>query len=296
MDTVSYDRRGVGPPVVLLHGIGSSRRAFDPIVDLLAQHHDVISVDLPGFGSSDLVPGVDPTPYGYAAWLDVFLGDLGVARPHVVGNSLGGAIALEMGRQGSAGQVTAFSPIGFWRAPGQALSITLIAALHVTARFSGRALRTALRSDRIRRPLVATVYGRPERVDAALALSDAASIASAPAFSRALRGFTRYSFDSGDLGELESMPVTIAWGARDVVLPRRTQSRRARTLVPRARSFELPGCGHVPFNDDPGLCADLVLGGLGGGGEDHTNDGPAGAVLLPLDLPCVIEDRLELRD
>jgi pimeloyl-ACP methyl ester carboxylesterase len=258
MPHLSYDRRGVGPPVVLLHGIGSSWQAFDPIINLLAARHDVLSVDLPGFGSSDLVPGLDPTPQGYAGWVAELLGELGIERPHVVGNSLGGAIALELGRQGSAGRVTAFSPIGFWRPPGQAWSIALIGAMHAIARFGGPLLRLALGSEALRRPLVATVYGKPGRVDAARALADATSIATGPGFGRTLRAFARYSFDSVNLGSLDTTPVTVAWGTRDVVLPHRTQSRRARALLPGARHVDLPRCGHVPFSDAADLCADVI--------------------------------------
>jgi pimeloyl-ACP methyl ester carboxylesterase len=53
--------------------------------------------------------------------------------------------------------------------------------------------------------------------------------------------------------------VTIAWGTRDVVLVHRTQSARARKVFPFARHVDLPGCGHLPFSDEPAACARLVL-------------------------------------
>ena len=52
--------------------------------------------------------------------------------------------------------------------------------------------------------------------------------------------------------------MTIAWGDRDLVLPYR-QSKRARRVLPQARHVRLPGCGHLPFADDPRTCARLLL-------------------------------------
>src|SRR5262245_48691853 len=93
--TVSYARVGDGEPLVLLHGIGHHRQAWDPVVDILAAERDVIAVDLPGFGAS---PGL---PEGLAydlpstnAVLGALFETLGLDRPHVAGNSLGGLLAL----------------------------------------------------------------------------------------------------------------------------------------------------------------------------------------------------------
>jgi pimeloyl-ACP methyl ester carboxylesterase len=54
-----FERRGDGPPLLLMHGIGHRRQAWEPVIDLLAAERDVIAVDLPGFGASPpLPPGV----------------------------------------------------------------------------------------------------------------------------------------------------------------------------------------------------------------------------------------------
>lgn len=58
-----YSRRGQGEPLVLLHGLGSSRAAWEAIVPTLTQRFDVIAVDLPGFGTSaPLQPDIEPSP------------------------------------------------------------------------------------------------------------------------------------------------------------------------------------------------------------------------------------------
>ncbi len=63
---------------------------------------------------------------------------------------------------------------------------------------------------------------------------------------------------SRDPGGLAAVPVTIAWGTRDVVLWHRAQSRRARKVLPGPRHVDMPGCGHLLFSDDPALCADVA--------------------------------------
>ncbi|MCZ9338950.1 alpha/beta fold hydrolase, partial [Streptomyces sp. TRM76130] len=63
--------------------------------------------------------------------------------------------------------------------------------------------------------------------------------------------------------DVDRVPVTVAWGARDRLLPPR-QGVRAKTVIPRARLVRLPGCGHVPMNDDPALVARVLLDGSRG--------------------------------
>jgi len=59
MSAVFVHREGHGDPLLLIHGIGASHRCWSPVVPRLAEHHDVLALDLPGFGeSSSLAPGV----------------------------------------------------------------------------------------------------------------------------------------------------------------------------------------------------------------------------------------------
>lgn len=253
------DRRGTGQPVVLVHGIGSRWQVFDPILDLLARHHDVLAVDLPGFGVRPADPTVTPGPVGYAEWLAKFCAEQGIDRPHVVGNSMGGGIALEMGRRGDAGRVTAFSPVGFWGRPGARWGMAMLTGLRATAKYAGPLVGPALAFGPTRAALAATCYGRPSRVSEAALRLDVDGLARATSFEEARRGNAGYDIDAAHRGHLDDIPVTIAWGTRDVVLIHRTQSRRAREALPGARHIDLPGCGHIPFNDDPALCARIVI-------------------------------------
>ncbi|GFJ91813.1 alpha/beta fold hydrolase [Phytohabitans rumicis] len=108
---IVYERRGAGEPLVLLHGIGHHWRAWTPVLDRLAAQHDVIAIDLPGFGASPLPADGAPTSMARAVdGVAAFVADLGVGRPHVAGNSLGGAIALELAAAGLVSSATALSP------------------------------------------------------------------------------------------------------------------------------------------------------------------------------------------
>jgi len=257
---ISMERRGTGDPVVLVHGIGSRWQCFDPILDQLAERHEVIAIDLPGFGASPLVDGVRPGPRGYAAWLAGWLADNGIERPHLVGSSMGGGVGLELGRQGIASSVTAFSPVGFWGTAGLRWTQILLTGLYVAARSAGPALGKAVDHPVGRAALLSNMFGHPTRVAPGDARADLAALAGATAFAAAREDFGSYFLSpDDDPGALVDIPVTIAWGTRDVVLTHRTQSARARKALPSAQHVDLPGCGHLPFNDDPTACARLVL-------------------------------------
>nr|BFE70846.1 hypothetical protein GCM10020092_041470 [Actinoplanes digitatis] len=110
-----------------------------------------------------------------------------------------------------------------------------------------------------RAALCSIFYGRPGRVSAVDCLDSARALSAAPGFAAARRAFGVWRLPVGaDPAGLSAIPVTIAWGTRDLVLPHRRQARRALEELPDARHVLLPGCGHLPFADDPERCADLL--------------------------------------
>jgi pimeloyl-ACP methyl ester carboxylesterase len=115
--SINYHREGAGPPLVLLHGVGHHWQAWRPVIDLLAGEFDVIACDSPGFGRSAPLPaGIEPTIASYVDAFEWFFAELGLERPHVAGNSMGGTIALELARRRAIRTASAFSPAGFWTA------------------------------------------------------------------------------------------------------------------------------------------------------------------------------------
>ncbi|MFC7886540.1 alpha/beta fold hydrolase [Streptomyces sp. NPDC057376] len=256
--TLSYARVGAGEPLLLLHGIGHHRQAWDPVVDILATEREVIAVDLPGFGQSSALPPSLPHDLPTTnAVLAAFCAALGLDRPHVAGNSLGGLLALEMGREGLARSVTALSPAGFWNQAERRYAFGVLLGMRRTARslplpLVERMSRTALG----RTALTSTIYARPGRRSPEAVVAETLALAHAEGFTETLRAGRTVRFTD----DVPGIPVTVAWGSRDRLLVPR-QGVRAKRVVPRARLVRLPGCGHVPMNDDPALVARVVLDG-----------------------------------
>lgn len=256
MSSTQLLRHGVGEPMLLLHGVGSRAEVWSPLSTALGRTFDVIAVDLPGFGQSPTA-AFPATVEGYADHLQGLLAELDVERPHVVGHSLGGAIALELGRRGAARSVVAFAPIGFWGASGLIWAQGFLSTMRRWTPRVRPALPRLLASPWGRAVGFGVFYAQARAMTASTLLSDADAFAGANAVAEALTGFGSYVF--ADVGDLPRMPVTVAWGARDGLLPARTQAPRARDSLPTAEHVLLQRCGHVPFVDDLRVCEELIL-------------------------------------
>ncbi|MEU9289813.1 alpha/beta fold hydrolase [Streptomyces sp. NPDC048275] len=256
--TLSYARVGTGEPLLLLHGIGHHRQAWDPIIHLLAAEREVIAVDLPGFGESPALPdGLTHDLATVVPALGALCEALEIERPHVAGNSLGGLLALELGREKLVRSVTALSPAGFWSPVERRYAFGVLIAMRQAARrlplpVIERLSRTAAG----RTVLTSTIYARPGRRSPEAVVAETLALAHAEGFTETLRAGSAVQFTD----DLPGLPVTVAWGTRDRLLVRR-QGIRAKHIIPRARLVRLPGCGHVPMNDDPALVARVILDG-----------------------------------
>ncbi|GLV75796.1 alpha/beta fold hydrolase [Streptomyces hygroscopicus] len=255
---VVHERRGAGRPLVLLHGIGHHWQAWQPVLDILAVDRDVIAVDLPGFGASETLP--DGIPYdidGVIPVLGALFEALGVARPDVAGNSLGGLLALELGRAGLVRSVTALAPARFWTEAERRYAFGVLSAMRAGARaLPPPVVAWLARGAAGRAALTGTIYARPGRRSPAAVVAETRALREAPGFRATLAAGSTGVFTH----DIPDIPVTIAWGTRDRVLPRR-QGVRAKRVIPGARLVRLPGCGHVPMNDDPALVARVILDG-----------------------------------
>ena len=261
-EILNFERAGAGEPLVLLHGIGGELGVWDPVWTDLARARDVIAVDLPGFGrSAALPPDVAPSPQVLAAVVAAFLSRLGIDRAHLVGNSLGGWIALELAKAGRARSVTALSPAGLWGAPLLARGAPARGRAHAAVRRLRPVLPLLLRSRRVRRAALGHVIAHPDRVPYPAALRIVRSYARASAY-EATNTAMRQSFFDG--AEQIAVPVTLAFGERDRLV------RPVRLATVGARSLILGGCGHIPMWDDPELVSRLILdvsAGVGASGE-----------------------------
>ncbi|HEY5053358.1 MAG TPA: alpha/beta hydrolase [Solirubrobacterales bacterium] len=241
-----------GEPLLLLHGLGASTRVWDPVIELLAPEREVVVLDMPGFGEAPGLPdGIEPTAANLAAAIQRRCEQLGIERPHVAGNSLGGWVALEMGRAGQAASVTALSPAGLWRKP--------LGDRKVDSRRWARRLRPvvslALRTRSARERMLATFAAKPERIPAAAGRELVLGWIDSNGYDGANKAMRTHVFEPA--GYPGDVPVTLAWGALDrLVAPPRPERRPAG-----ARYLELPGVGHTPMWDDPELVAGALLEG-----------------------------------
>jgi pimeloyl-ACP methyl ester carboxylesterase len=254
MARLAFHRTGTGPPLVLLHGIGMSRRAWSPVIDVLAEHFDVIAVDLPDFGESPPLPGgVEPHPAALADAVATLLDDLGIMAPVVAGNSLGGWIALELAGIRPVASLVLLSPAGLWPGRTPLYNRLSLRATRWLARRWSKPVSLLVNYGFGRALVLRQVIGRPFRTSPGLAQAMVWDLATSSGFDAAFAA-TRDRHYLARPG-LE-VPITVAFGSRDLLL--RRQSRHLEQLPAGARLERLPGCGHVPMSDDPEAVAALI--------------------------------------
>ncbi|MEI6447336.1 MAG: alpha/beta fold hydrolase, partial [Actinomycetes bacterium] len=217
---------------------------------------EVIAIDLPGFGDSSQFEST-PTPSALADSVEGLICELGLGKPAVGGNSLGGLISLELARRGAVSSATALSPAGFW-SKGE-------------ARFAAASLRGARAGATALEPLLPKLAANPI-ARSVLAGQLVANPAAVPpdALELAISGLihspgferTREALFAETWSHRTALaaPATVAWAERDrLLLPR--QARRAEAWIPGIRSISLRRCGHVPCWDDPALVARTLIEG-----------------------------------
>jgi pimeloyl-ACP methyl ester carboxylesterase len=256
-----------GPPIVMLHGLGATSTSFLPTMWDLARDHHVFAVDLPGFGESD--KPVRPLHAAYfARWVVAFMDALGIPRADLLGNSMGGRVAIEVAL----------------RAPERVRKLVLL-----TPSLAWRRFRVAARIVRLLRPelgvlplpmlhaivllSIRRMFAHPERVPA-------------PAMNGAADEFVRYfatrrgriAFFSaareiyledphgrrGFWTRLSTLkpPALFVFGTKDRLVPHRFQ-RYVQRALPQATFTLLDDCGHVPQFELPDTTNAIVRDFLG---------------------------------
>ncbi len=255
---------GEGPDVLLIHGLGAAKTSFfDTAAGLRQQGYRVHAIDLPGFGSSK-GPATAPYNAGWFAdtvleWMD----ELDIDRVHVVGNSMGGRVALELGLRAPerVGGIVALCPAVAFVKRG----------LHPLVRLLRPEL--GMLPHKIARPLVArqlfSMFADPDALDPSVA--DIAvdefqrtycSAGSRLAFLRSARNiYLDKPFGRGGfyprLGTLEPEALFV-WGTHDPLIPCGF-SRHVRRWLPGARQVTFDGCGHVPQIERPEETTALIV-------------------------------------
>ncbi|HEX4248739.1 MAG TPA: alpha/beta fold hydrolase [Pseudonocardia sp.] len=256
-DTAGH-RGGTGTPILLLHGISVTWRTWKPILPILERGHDVIAPTLLGHsGAAPLAEGVAPTLHALVDGVVAELDELGLDTVHVVGNSLGGWLALELARRGRARSVVAFSPAGAWRSNlRMAMLGAGMRAGADLAEARGEWLERLAYTETGRRLLLSSQVAHPERYDPDELVADLRAVRNAPVLRPLLAVLPNSPMQPlPDPG----CPVRIVWGRKDRVIPFRQFGEPMLERLPTAELIMLDDAGHVPMPDAPETVARLIL-------------------------------------
>jgi pimeloyl-ACP methyl ester carboxylesterase len=247
---------GRGEPLVLLHGVMGSERMWEDVAPLLESEYQVIAPTAYGHCGGE-APTERPARYrDVVAGAERQLDRLSLSRAHLVGNSMGGWMALDLARRGRALSVFAISPAGMWPAPTpggkRPRASQLIRGLKL-GRITRPAMPLLYRSASLRQFAFRDVIAHGARLSRELAL--------------ALTDDMLGCEIADDLLETDEYlapldpppcPITIAWAQWDRIFPERVFGPQARERVPGARYITLPKVGHVAMLDDHALVADAI--------------------------------------
>ena len=262
--TISSLISGQGPEqVICLHGLGSNKTSFFETIATLTPDHTVHAIDLPGFGSSSKPAlGAYNAPYFARAVLG-YMDAMSIERAHLIGNSMGGRIAIELAltEPDRAKTLSLLAPVLAFRRRRELVPLVKLLRPELAA------IPHPLRASQVRERFW-SLFARPERLDPA-----AADIA-ADEFCRTYRSRSaRIAFfaaarniyldaphgEDGLWTRLAGLrtPALFIWGDRDRLVPV-AFSRHVAGVLPGARQVVLTECGHVPQVELPERANGLI--------------------------------------
>ena len=272
-----YNDVGQGRPLILLHGIGMSHVAWKMVVPDLARERRVLAFDIAGFGSTPPLSDTQQTPANLVASLAQTLSKLdeqkqisdGYNCVDIVGNSLGGYMALEAAKLGKlasfrVNSIVAISPAGLWRKRFPFRAEIVLQFMRLGVGLFPRPTHALLRRELTRKLVMAIPVSREVPEADALELVDI--FASAPMFTsktelKKFRECMKAPFSGGKTIS-KSVRVTITFGKRDLLLP---PSARLRDEIPEDENViwreAQERWAHVPMWDDPDGVAKFILEG-----------------------------------
>ena len=250
------------PPVFLLHGLGATNASMLPLLIDLARDHRVIAPDFPGFGAS-AAPRWSYRPRDLARWLIAFQHAIDAKNAAIVGNSLGGRVAIEAGLQAPdmVSRMVLLCPSPAFRRLRQFVPLVKLLppdAVVTRIPIGHHAIVAGIRwmfsdPDRLSRQWYDAAADEHQRV--------MRSYSHRRAFFAALRQiYLEEAFgDNGfwdRLPQLET-PALFVWGDHDRLVPASFE-RHVVAAIPNAQSLVIPDCGHVPQFEHPQHTAEIT--------------------------------------
>lgn len=241
--------------ILLVHGMGSASTAWRLLLPELRKHFRVITIDLPGHGRSPYAKGMAMDPISLAHMIHDEMSSIS-SDYHLVGNSLGGWVTLEMAAHFSKPikSVTALAPAGLWINPFQR-RYPATAFLRIFAKATKPLTPLFLHFDWARSLGFATVSPRWKQFPYLLCIDAVKAMSESTGYYPVFDGMLMKRFES----EISpSIPVTVIFGDSDNTLPATTCQERS--LVPgHSRWVILPATGHAPMWDSvPEVVAEIL--------------------------------------
>jgi pimeloyl-ACP methyl ester carboxylesterase len=244
----------------MLHGFTDTWRTWELVLPALRRRHDVLAPTLAGHAGGPAIDGPADED-ALADAVEAAMDEAGFATANVVGNSLGGYLALRLAARGRACSVVALAPAGGWAQDDDSYRETLAyfkATQHLVKAAAPHADVIAA-SPQGRRRATQYIASHYEQIPAELIahqIRRAAACDAAPELiEHGLRH--RWSLDA----ERVTCPVRIVWGTADRLLPWPSSAASYRhSWLPQADWVTMDGVGHCPQLDAPLETAQLILG------------------------------------
>ena len=251
-----------GSAVVLLHGLNASGNAWQDVAPLLRSYHQVYAPTAIGHRGGPPVQRRPVTIRDVVDWAERYLDEHGLQRPHLVGHSMGGFVAIELARRGRAASVCVFAPGGFWSS-GDGLRIGTMTKVRrgaVMARLTRPITPLVLKSSTVRR-----LWFRGSAACHADRITAKRGVQIVDDYIECTVSAEIFSTDGEHIAPLDPLPcpVTLAWSEKDAILPVAWYGPNARERLPQAAFKILPDVGHDPMMDDPSLVARTILAATG---------------------------------
>ena len=235
-----------GKTLILLHGLGASAERWSRVIPALAKYFHVIIPDIIGFGYSDK-PAVEYTMDFFIDFFKVFLDNLNISKPSIIGSSFGGHVATEFAIRFNrmVEKLVLASPAGMMKTSTPTLDRYIMAALYPVYEHVYEAFREmAYESDAVNEEIVTDFVNRMRLTNAKYA------------FMSTVLGMRYAPKLNGRLSNIIA-PTLLVWGERDKMIP--LQYSREYDEIPKRELVVIRNCGHTPYVEKPTMFNKIVL-------------------------------------
>ncbi len=251
-------RGGSGSPLLCLHGFMDTWRTWELVLPLLERRHDVLAPTLPGHAGGPPLAG-EITGAAIVDAVERAMDEAGFETAQIVGNSLGGYVALRLAARGRANSVVALAPAGGWVDNSYEETLAYQKSLQRLSKAAAPFADAIVATKKGRRSATNLITSNYEHIPAELIAHLMSGVAACKGAGAMIENALRegWTLDA----EKIACPVRIVWGTDDKLLPWPSAAARFRDdWLPQADWVVLDGVGHCPQLDIPLETAELIVG------------------------------------